>query len=517
MNTDIHKTCLIILDGLGINPREEGNAVRQASTPCLDRLFESCPNATLTTHGKSVGLPEGQMGNSEVGHLNIGAGRVIKQSLVRIADDLNEKYLEMSDPFQRWKTHLAPESTIHLIGLMSDGGVHSHIDHLLKLIHLLGNLNKPIKLHLITDGRDTSPTGGISYLEAVDHITKQFESVSIASICGRYFAMDRDKRWERVEVAYRTIMEGANQLHSSPFEFLSNRYSEEQTDEYIEPASFGDYQGIQTNDAAIFYNFRADRMRQFVRASVDPDFNHFPRSNIFEKARVLTFTEYEKDFPLPCVFPAQTISDHIGAVIADRGLSQLRAAETEKYPHVTYFFNGGIEKQCPQEERILVPSPKDVATYDQKPEMSAYELTDAVLEKLKNEAFSFCVVNYANCDMVGHTGVLAAAIKAVETVDTCLHKLLEFLQANGWCALVIADHGNAEQMIDYTTNEPHTAHTTYPVPIVLAAMPAEHPLANRPKLDPGALCDIAPTLLALMGIPKRESMTGRALIRSTES
>lgn len=513
MNTDIHKTCLIILDGLGINPREEGNAVRQASTPCLSKLLDNCSHSTLTTHGKSVGLPDGQMGNSEVGHLNIGAGRVVKQSLVRIADDLNAEYMERSQPFQQWQANLEPGSSIHLIGLLSDGGVHSHIDHLLKLIHLLGNLNKPIRLHLITDGRDTSPTGGISYLQAIETIAQQFDYVSIASICGRYFAMDRDKRWDRIEIAYRTIIDGANPLTANPVEFLSGRYDDGETDEYVRPASFGDYKGIHSDDAAIFYNFRADRMRQFVRASVDPGFTHFARTNTFQKNRVLTFTEYEKDFPLPCLFPAQTISDHLGAVIADLGLAQLRAAETEKYPHVTYFFNGGIEKQWPQEERLLVPSPKEVATYDQKPEMSAFELTDAVIQKLQEQTFSFCVVNYANCDMVGHTGVLEAAVKAVETVDTCLGNLLDFLERNGWCALVIADHGNAEQMVDYTTNKPHTAHTTHPVPIILATIPTEHPLAKTSEIKAGALCDVAPTVLALMGIQKRDSMTGDALIR----
>jgi 2,3-bisphosphoglycerate-independent phosphoglycerate mutase len=505
----IRPTFLCILDGLGLNPRKEGNAVLAASTPCLDDLLENCPSSTLTTFGEAVGLPEGQMGNSEVGHLNIGAGRVVEQWLVRIKNGFKNGSAFTSSVYQRFLQSVKGSRAVHLFGLCSDGGVHSHIEHLqLLLPQLRKDVKGEILLHLITDGRDTAPTSGKSYVEAVKQVADSIAGCRIASICGRFYAMDRDKRWERTERAFQAYVNGTGNEVVSFLDYLKESYDSGVTDEFIEPGIQA-YAGIQPGDGAVFWNFRADRMRQLVATLCTDDFSHFRRDVVpFNSAHTLLFTEYDQSFQLPCLFETVAITNYLGAVIARHKVKQLRAAETEKYPHVTYFLNGGEEAELAGEERVLVPSPRDVKTYDLKPEMSALDLTAAVLARLEEGDISFLALNFANADMVGHTGDFEAAKRAVETVDGCLARVLNKAESLGAAVVVIADHGNAEQMICYDTGAPHTAHTTYPVPIVIFNAPEVKGI--RPD---GALCDVAPTVLELMGIARPVEMTGRSLIK----
>lgn len=498
-----HPTALIILDGLGINPKLKGNAFSNAHTPVIDQLLEQSPHSTLLTHGASVGLPEGQMGNSEVGHLNIGAGRVVKQKLVEISDTLSRSYLDASPAYETFASTFSEDSSVHVAGLMSDGGVHSSLEHLLKLISLLEQESvSHVYLHLFTDGRDTSPNGGIRYLAQVEDALKNKDKTSIASLCGRYYAMDRDNRSERTALSYDAITKGAFACEKTPAEYIKAAYNEDVTDEFIKAASFNNYHGVSPGDSIIYFNFRADRMRQLVTMLSIND-----ESKVFTRDASLTFTEYDGTFGLPILFPKNEIREHLGEVVSAAGLNQLRAAETEKYPHVTYFFNGGEEAVLHGEDRVMADSPKDVPTYDHKPEMSARELTEMVIEKLGAKEYSLLVLNYANCDMVGHTGVLDAAVKAVETVDSCLGTLLETLKSQGWYALIIADHGNAEQMINYEDNSPHTAHTTYPVPVVMPLGPKGVGLKSG-----GALCDVAPTIIDLCNLSQPKAMTGVSLL-----
>lgn len=500
-------TLLCILDGFGLNPNHNGNAVALAKKPVFDSLIKNYPHATLVTYGEAVGLPEGQMGNSEVGHLNIGAGRVVEQWLLRISRALAGTFLRDSKEYNAFLSATKESKTIHIVGLCSTGGVHSHLDHLKLLLTRLSQDNQSarIALHLISDGRDVSPTAFQSDLADLQEHLKALPRCSIRSVCGRFFAMDRDKRWERVEAAYNAIALGKGTVISDINKYVSDSYSKGITDEFLEPAVTTT--PFAPTDGLVFFNFREDRMREIVSALCAKEFSGFERSAPIPAAeRVLCFTDYDHSLHLPFLFSQLEIKNHMGEVVAHAGIKQLRVAETEKYPHVTYFFNAGIEKAYDGEDRQLVPSPRDVKTYDQKPEMSAPGVAELVVEGLRSKKYGFIVVNFANCDMVGHTGVVEAGIKAVETVDSCLGQILTTLKSVGGQALIIADHGNAEQMVNYQDGTPHTAHTTYPVPVILVDY--DKPVELRKD---GALCDVAPTLLKMMGLPVPPEMTGRAL------
>ncbi len=499
-------TVLIVLDGLGLNPNPKANAVALAKKPVLDLLFASSPHSTLITHGTRVGLPEGCMGNSEVGHLNIGAGRVVEQWLLKIGRVFERGNLSDFKPFEPFLKNAVRDNAVHVLGLLSEGGVHSHTDHLYGLLPCLIKEDfKKIALHVLTDGRDTPPQSAINDIKRLEKFCAEHPQCFIATVSGRFFGMDRDKRWERVERAYRAIAEGSGPKFGSASECLTKAYASSVTDEFIEPHIINSTP-IASKDSLIFFNFRADRMREIVSALTQPNFSNFTRANnLVDRTRVVCFTDYDKTFGLPFLFEPEEINNHLGEVVSKRGLTQLRTAETEKYPHVTYFFNGGNEVAYPGEERSLIPSPRDVKTYDLKPEMSAFAVKDVVINAIKEGKFDLIVVNFANCDMVGHTGVLDAAIKAVETVDSCLGEILAELKRVDGQALIIADHGNCEQMTDYNTGEPHTSHTTYPVPVILFNAPGK-------LRDGGALCDVAPTILRLIGLTQPSEMSGRSLL-----
>ena len=500
-------TLLCILDGFGLNPNPVGNAVKLAKTPCISELMAHNPFSTLTTFGPRVGLPDGQMGNSEVGHLNIGAGRVVEQWLVQITRELKEDYLPKIPAYVQFIKASSHAKQLHIIGLYSDGGVHSQDEHLhLLLRRVTRDYKGRVVLHVITDGRDVSPESGAGFVEKLAAEISHYPSVTIGTICGRFFAMDRDKRWERTQKAFDLYVSGVGVSSTDPAASIRVSYAENITDEFIEPICV-DHHGIDAGDAVLFWNYRADRMRQIVRALCVESFDGFPRkSPPFTPDRTLGFTDYDRTYSLPYLFEPKPITNHLGEVIAKTGMRQLRVAETEKYPHVTYFLNGGIEVEYAGEERKMVPSPRDVKTYDLKPEMSAAGVTDIVVQGLESGDYALIVVNLANCDMVGHTGVLEAAIKAVETVDGCLARMLAALSNNGGSAVILADHGNAEQMINYEDGTPHTAHTTWPVPVIVTGGPAGITL----RAD-GALCDVAPTVLKLMGLSQPPEMTGRSL------
>lgn len=503
-------TLLCVLDGVGLASETRGNAVLAAKKPHFDALWSSAPHTTLTTHGERVGLPAGQMGNSEVGHLNIGAGRVVRQWLLRISQDLKAGCLKTSAPYTRFIEAMRGAPALHLIGLTSDGGVHSHVEHLeLLLKEVCRDFQGPVYLHVITDGRDTGPTTGAETVAALERCIGEFSDVRIATVCGRFFAMDRDKRWERTKKAYDCIVGGIGTRAESGSAWLKAQYAAGITDEFIEPAIITPAP-LSPSDGFIFWNFREDRARQIVRGLTAPEFTDFVRSAPpVPAARALCFTEYDHSFGLPYIFEALSINDHLGEIVARAGLKQLRAAETEKYPHVTYFLNGGIEKPYTGEERVLVPSPRDVKTYDQKPEMSAFAVTEKVVEAIRSGEYGLIVVNLANGDMVGHTGVMDAAVKAVETVDTCLGQMVAALTTASGNGIIIADHGNAEQMINLTDGTPHTAHTTNPVPCIVVGAAGIKSLR-----DGGALCDVAPTVLELMRLPQSAAMTGVSLLKA---
>jgi 2,3-bisphosphoglycerate-independent phosphoglycerate mutase len=507
-----YTTVLCILDGLGLNPKTEGNAVAQAIKPNFDRLNQDCPHTTLMTHGERVGLPEGQMGNSEVGHLNIGAGRVVDQWLQLIGKTLKNSDFQEQSVFKNFLSTLNSNSTIHLMGLLSNGGVHSHEDHLFSLIDiLLKCTTNQLGLHIITDGRDTSPNSAILSLEKLNKLYKNNSRVKVLTLQGRFYAMDRDNRWERVSKAYQVLTGQVTPISLAPEEYLKNSYDNQHTDEFIEPTSFAEFK-ITPDDNFIFWNFRADRMREIVKALTSTEFSEFARSSIIpSKNKVICFTEYDKTLQLPFIFSQPELINHLGQVVSEAGLTQLRVAETEKYPHVTYFLSGGSENVLPGEERALIPSPRDVKTYDLKPEMSAFEVKEQVVNAIKNKEFDLIVVNFANCDMVGHTGVLEAGIKAVETVDQCLGEIISAINETNGKLLVIADHGNAEQMINYEDGSPHTAHTTNPVPCILYTANKQENVCDKLRSS-GALCDVAPTILDLLGLPKPKEMTGVSLI-----
>lgn len=504
----IRPVMLVILDGFGWREDCADNAVRLADTPNFDRLWANGPRAFLRTSGADVGLPDGQMGNSEVGHLNIGAGRVVMQDLPRVNSAIADGSIGQTPAFRALVAALkASGGACHLMGLVSPGGVHAHQDHAAALARLLAAEGIPVRLHVLMDGRDTPPRSGLDALAALRAgLPPQAE---IATVCGRYFAMDRDNRWERVSRAYATMALAEGPRFASAEAVVQDAYAHDTGDEFVPPAIIGDFAGMQDGDGLLGFNFRADRMREIMAALLEPGFDGFPRARVPHFAATASMTRYSAALErvLPPIFPPQSMANLLGNTVAAAGRTQLRMAETEKYPHVTYFLNGGDETLNPGEQRIMVPSPK-VATYDLQPEMSAPELTEKAVQAIAGGQFDLIVLNFANPDMVGHTGVLSAAIKAVETVDAGLGRIAEAVRAAGGALLVTADHGNSELMRDPSTGGPHTAHTTNPVPVLLMA-----PSAGVGRLADGRLADVAPTLLQLMGLPQPAEMTGQSLLR----
>ena len=509
MEADIQKrrpVMLVILDGWGLREASADNAVRLARTPTLSKLWSTCPHAQLHTSGRDVGLPDGQMGNSEVGHLNIGAGRVVLQDLPRInrAVETGEiaRAPALIDLIQRLRNS---GGTCHLMGLVSPGGVHSHQDHAAALARTLASANVPTILHVFTDGRDTPPKAAGGYVQRL--VSMLPAQVCIGTVCGRYYAMDRDNRWDRIGKAYHAIVDAEGPRFADAQAVIADAYAKNVTDEFVVPAVIGSYRGVRDGDGLLSFNFRADRVREILAALLDPAFSGFARPRIPHFAAATGMTQYseELDKLLATILPPLALPNVLGEVVAKAGRTQLRMAETEKYPHVTYFLNGGNEVPYAGEDRTMVPSPK-VATYDLQPEMSAAELTEKAVAAIGSGKYDLIVLNYANPDMVGHTGKLDAAIKAVETADTGLGRLVDAVRKAGGDLLVTADHGNCELMRDPETGGPHTAHTTNPVPVVLVD-------GSDVSLAEGRLADIAPTLLDLMGLPKPSEMTGTSLIR----
>jgi 2,3-bisphosphoglycerate-independent phosphoglycerate mutase len=497
---------LMILDGFGWREDSADNAVRQAKTPTFDRLWQSGPHGFLRTSGKDVGLPDGQMGNSEVGHLNIGAGRVVMQDLPRISAAIADGDIKsapaLTDLIAKLK---ASGGACHLMGLVSPGGVHSHQDHAVALAKILDQARVPTLVHVLTDGRDTPPQSAADDIKRL--LAALPPTVKVASVCGRYYAMDRDKRWDRVEKAYNAIVEAEGPHFATAPAVVTDAYANKKFDEFIVPAVVGDYKGMKDGDGVLCFNFRADRVREILGAMLEPEFKGFARKRVVKFAAAVGMAQYsdELDKLMATIFPPQTFANILGEVISHAGRTQLRMAETEKYPHVTYFLNGGREEPYSGEDRIMVPSPK-VATYDLQPEMSAPELTDKAVAAINSGKYDLIVLNFANPDMVGHTGSLPAAIKAVETVDTGLGRIADAIEKAGGALLVTADHGNCEMMRDPATGGPHTAHTTNPVPLLLFGG------RNRGLVAEGRLADLAPTLLELMELPKPKEMTGASLL-----
>jgi 2,3-bisphosphoglycerate-independent phosphoglycerate mutase len=502
---------LVVLDGFGIGDGGPSDATAVAHSPFLAEARSASPSARISTSGEAVGLPPGQMGNSEVGHMTMGAGRVIDQDMTRIGKALAGGDLERNGPFQQLVDAVRESGgTLHLMGLVSDGGVHSHQDHLAAILEYCGAGGIPTALHAFLDGRDTPPRSGLGYLRA---LAPQVERAGgqVATVMGRFYAMDRDNRWERVSQAYHAIVCREGREAADPLAAIESAYARDESDEFVAPTLVERGRALQDGDAVFFFNFRADRARELTNAitGVAPERfeGKLERKRVVDLAGSLCMTEYDSAYGLPIAYPPRSPRRILGEVIAESGASQLRAAETEKYAHVTFFFNNGVEEPFPGEERILIPSPRDVATYDHKPEMSAFLLTETLVERIREGEHDFILVNYANPDMVGHTGVMPAAVKAVETVDACLARITAAVLDRGGQTLVTADHGNCELMVDPETGEPHTAHTTNPVPIFWLARDT-----GGRRLRDGGLSDLAPTVLALMGLPIPEEMTGRSLI-----
>jgi 2,3-bisphosphoglycerate-independent phosphoglycerate mutase len=499
---------LVILDGFGWREDAADNAVRQAKTPTFDRLWQSGPRGFLRTSGKDVGLPDGQMGNSEVGHLNIGAGRVVVQDLPRIGAAIASGEMARAPALTDLIAKLKNSGgTCHLLGLVSPGGVHSHQGHAVALAKILAAAGVPTLLHALTDGRDTPPQSAADDLKRL--LAALPKTASIATVAGRYYAMDRDKRWDRVEKAYNAIVEAAGPRFADAPAVVADAYAHKKFDEFIVPAVVDDYRGMKDGDGVLCFNFRADRVREILSAMLDPNFSGFARKRAVHFAAAVGMAQYsdELDKLMATIFPPQPLANILGEIVSEAGRTQLRMAETEKYPHVTYFLNGGREEPYAGEDRIMVPSPK-VATYDLQPEMSAPELTDKAVAAINSGKYDLIVLNYANPDMVGHTGSLPAAVKAVETVDAGLGRIAQAVEKSGGALLVTADHGNCEMMRDPETGGPHTAHTTNPVPVMLVGA------RNRALSAGGRLADIAPTLLELMELPKPKEMTGTSLLRA---
>jgi 2,3-bisphosphoglycerate-independent phosphoglycerate mutase len=489
--------CLVILDGWGLAPPGPGNAVELAATPVFDRLWAQYPHTQLDASGRAVGLPDGQMGNSEVGHTNLGAGRVVRQDLVRIDDDL-ESGAFFSNPVLVDACRRARGSALHLMGLVSDGGVHSHLRHLRGLLELAGREGvEHVHVHAFMDGRDTSPTGGAGYLEGLP---------GVATVCGRYYAMDRDRRFDRIKRAYDAMVHGVGERAGDPVAAVRAKYAAGETDEFIQPIVIGDpARGrIRAGDAAIFFNFRPDRARQLTRALIEPAFDSFDRGADPPLPFLVQMTEYADDIHAPVAFPSESLHDVLAQTLAAAGMAQVHSAETEKYAHVTYFFDGGSEQRQDGEEWDLIDSRRDIPTYDKAPAMSAEQVADTICERLATGGFRFGLVNFANPDMVGHTGVIPAVVEAVETTDGCLARVVETVEAQGGVCLVTADHGNAELLLN-PDGSPNTAHTTNPVPLIVT----RHGVALR---DGGRLADVAPTVLALLGVERPAVMSGTPLV-----
>jgi len=506
---------LIILDGWGVGEQVETNAVYMAKTPNVDRWAVRYPVTTLHAHNGAVGLPQGQMGNSEVGHLNIGAGRVVYQDYTRINRAIETGELANNEVLNRvLEQTLAGGKTLHLMGLLSDGGVHSHLSHLYALLRIAAQRGvEKIAIHAFMDGRDTPPQSGQAYMAEVTKTLADIGVGRVATVIGRYYAMDRDNRWERLALAWGAMVDGQGVRHHDPVAAMAEAYARGENDEFIKPMVMEGEDGepeatIADGDSVIFFNFRADRARQLTHAFTDQIFSSFPVAKRPHLADFVTCTRYEKGFDLPVLFPPHALSHILGEEVSARGLRQLRIAETEKYAHVTYFFNGGREAPFALEDRVLINSPKEVATYDLKPQMSAPEVTSALLSRLKDNPYGLIVVNFANADMVGHSGKLEAAIVACETVDACLGQLVEPFLALGGTVLITADHGNADIMYDQVTKGPHTAHTLNPVPFMVI----NDRYCGRTLRQDGALKDIAPTVLFLMGVPVPEEMEGVSLL-----
>ena len=503
---------LVVLDGFGINPKKEGNAIANASMPNMDSLLRNYPTSSLSMCGLDVGLPDGQMGNSEVGHMILGAGRIVYQDLTLIHKDIDVgDFGKNQIILNALRTTKAEGGRLHLMGLLGDGGVHSHERHMEALIEMAQRERvAPVYLHLFLDGRDTPPNSAEQFMLDLNEKLKTWPDVKIATLTGRYYAMDRDKRWDRVEKAYLCLTEGAGKVADSPLEAIRNSYKEGVTDEFVLPTVIrsASSEGLITDgDGVIFFNFRADRARELTRALIDADFKEFPRKRRLNLSTYTTMTQYDETFKVPVAYPPRELRQILGEVASQHGLKQLRIAETEKYAHVTYFFNGGEEKEFPGEQRILIPSPKDVPTYEFKPEMSARQVTEALVKKFSDDPINLVIANFANADMVGHTGNFEAAVKACEVIDECLGKVVDAALSRKARVLITADHGNIEQLIDYDTGMPHTAHTINRVPIILVDEERK-----RSRLKEGTAIDVAPTVLQLLELPQPSEMTGHSLI-----
>ncbi len=510
-------TALIIMDGFGINPAHEGNAIYQQGTPNLDKLMDTYPTTQLGASGMDVGLPDGQMGNSEVGHLNIGAGRIVYQELTRITKDIQDGvFFEKKPLIKAMDTAKETGKAVHLMGLLSDGGVHSHNTHLYALLEMCKQRGvKDVYVHCFLDGRDVPPSSGIEYVRQLQEKLTEIGVGKIATVMGRYWAMDRDNLWDRVKKAYDAMVLGQGQATAETgVQAVEQSYAIEETDEFVKPTVVlenGKPTGmISEGDSVIFFNFRPDRARQLTRTFIQPDFDGFERGNGYFHVNFVSMTQYDETFTgLEIVNPPESMQNTLGEYLANQGKTQLRIAETQKYAHVTFFFNGGVEKANENEDRVLIPSSK-VATFDMKPDMSAYEITEKAVELINEKKYDVMILNFANCDMVGHTGIMSAAMEAVKAVDDCVKTVVDAILANGGRVFVTADHGNADQMVDPETNEPFTAHTTNPVPFI--AVGAD--MIGKKLRDGGRLADIAPTMLASMGMEIPAEMTGKSLIEA---
>ena len=498
---------LIIMDGYGYNPDTYGNAIAAAKKPNLDKYMASCPNTIIGASGLDVGLPDGQMGNSEVGHTNIGAGRIVYQMLVKISKDIKDGTFNNNKAIlSAMESCKAKGTALHLMGLLSPGGVHSHMEHLFGIVKMAkaNGLDK-VYIHAFLDGRDVPPSSAAEYMEQTVAELKDIGLGKIATISGRFYAMDRDNAWDRVEKAYAALVYGEGVQEKCPVEAIKNSYANGVTDEFMLPTVIEGGASIKADDSVIFFNFRPDRARQITRAFVDPDFSGFERKNGFFPLNFVCMAQYDATMPnVSVAYPPEQLKMTMGEYLSKLGKTQLRIAETQKYAHVTFFFNGGEEKQFEGEDRILIKSP-DVETFDMKPEMSAYEVCDAVVDAINSDKYDVIILNYANCDMVGHTGVFDAAVQAVEAVDTCVGRMVDAILAKGGAALITADHGNADKMME-PDGSPFTAHTTNPVPLIAVGVEGE-------LVEGGVLADLAPTMLDIMGVPQPEEMTGKSLLK----
>jgi 2,3-bisphosphoglycerate-independent phosphoglycerate mutase len=501
------KFILIILDGFGLREETKGNAYKLANTPEIDRLLNECSMVPIETSGRFVGLPDGIMGNSEVGHMNLGAGRIVKQDLVKINDDIKSNTLKDKPQLDQLFNHVKKQnSTLHLAGLLSDGGVHSHIDHLkyiLKSSKEFG-LNK-VHIHAFMDGRDTAPDIGINYIDELENEINKIGIGKITTVCGRYYAMDRDKRWDRIELAYNMFINGIGEKFETAKQAVNASYKAEIFDEFITPKIIDGFTPIAENDGVFMFNYRADRMRQICDVFTNPQFNDFNINH--PQFKLVAMNKYQESFTFPVLYQKEKLTRIFPEILEENGFSQLRISETEKYAHVTYFFNGGDESLYPHEDRILVNSSK-VSTYDLQPEMSAKKVTEKVLDAIDSKKYDGIILNFANPDMVGHTGILSAGIKAIETIDECLYQIIQSVKSHGGVVFLTADHGNLEMMIDPITKKPHTAHTTLPVPFVI-----DDPKNNWELYKGGKLADVAPTILTYLGIEQPPEMSGISLIK----